>query len=424
VLVAAPSIATDNWAHECRRWLPERTVSVQRARRTFRWPRAGELRSMSYGMLPPSAREIADAKLHAVAMEAQWTQADQRRHRARVARLERERKRLTLPWPNTVLVADEAQFLKNPSATRTKRWRELAALVYRQGGRIWILTGTPLENRYDELWSVLQAAGLGSSIFGSRGAFRGACAIGGSAGEKLRTATLRRLRYDVLPDLPRKRREIRLVRLDPATRKECDDLVAALRGRGVVLEQATLEEIKRAQEDAGIAAHVSQTRVALAKAKLPYALDFVTWMEGEGEPVVVFCSHRAPIDLLGARPGWTAITGDEDQREKFRRARGFQEGRYRGVAISTRAASTAINLDRAWRSLWIDLEWTPAKIDQGEDRLLRLTQKAASVLHTRLVADHPLERRIEFLLREKQERIDNVVNASAVRAENPRGAQP
>jgi predicted metal-binding protein len=55
--------------------------------------------------------------------------------------------------------------------------------------------------------------------------------------------------------------------------------------------------------------------------------------EEQGVPVVVFCVHKGPVEQIGAREGWTYITGDIDAMERNRRVLDFQAGKYKGQQI-------------------------------------------------------------------------------------------
>jgi superfamily II DNA or RNA helicase len=92
-------------------------------------------------------------------------------------------------------------------------------------------------------------------------------------------------------------------------------------------------------------------RAAVATAKLPTALEVVTRWEEEREPQVVFCCHRAPVDTIGAREGWSTITGDVPSDERTRRIDSFQRGELKGLALTVQAGGTGITLTRAARVL-------------------------------------------------------------------------
>ena len=146
-------------------------------------------------------------------------------------------------------------------------------------------------------------------------------------------------------------------------------------------------------------------------AKIPALLKMVEDFEEQEEPLVVFSAHRAPIDMLGERPGWATITGDTPPDERTRIEDAFQAGRLKGVASTIKAGGVAITLTRAAHALFCDLEWTPALNAQAEDRICRIGQTRGCVITT-LAADHPLDERIVELLSSKSQLIDASVDAA------------
>ena len=69
--------------------------------------------------------------------------------------------------PGTVLVLDEAQFAKNPKSARGIRTRAACSAALSAGGRVWLLSGTPLDRHAEDLWYVLSLAELETEVFGS-----------------------------------------------------------------------------------------------------------------------------------------------------------------------------------------------------------------------------------------------------------------
>lgn len=383
VLVVGPAAVKGVWAAEARRWRPDFVVYTLSGRGSFRWPRPGEIVALNYDILPEHLPGT--------------------------------------PHPGTVVVADEAHALKSSKALRTHRFREISDTVRKAKGRTWLLTGTPLLNQPAELWTVLRAAGLEKEAFGSWPKFValfngrkgrwGGFEWGGpkrEVPELLRRVSLLRRRAEVLPQLPEKIwREVE-VRIDAETRRQCNEILDALRERGLDLEQPI--EIERLQS-IGFE-EMSAARAALATAKIPAVLELVEPFEDAGEPIVVFSAHRGPVDALGARDGWATITGDVPAEERTRIVEAFQAGQLRGLAATIQAAGVGLTLTRAHQAIFVDLGWTPALNQQAEDRLCRIGQ-TRGVIITRLVGDHPLDSRVTELLDEKQRLIAGAVEASA-----------
>jgi SNF2 family DNA or RNA helicase len=229
----------------------------------------------------------------------------------------------------------------------------------------------------------------------------------------LRSVSLRRHRLDVLPDLPTKIHQDHIVDEIPAeTRDQCDELVRKLERNGIDLTDATatieLARIEQAAFDM-----LSRIRAALATAKLPALVRLVETFEESEEPVVVFSAHRRPIDVLGERQGWAAITGDVGHERRTEIVADFQAGKFKGIALTIAAGGVGLTLTRAHQALFCDLAWTPAANAQAEDRICRIGQDRG-VIVTRLIADHLVDRKVTELLARKQELIEATVEASAV----------
>jgi SNF2 family DNA or RNA helicase len=157
---------------------------------------------------------------------------------------------------------------------------------------------------------------------------------------------------------------------------------------------------------------MSEVRASLATAKIPALVEIVADIEEADEPIVVFSAHRAPIDHLGTRDGWAAITGDTPATARTEIEARFQRGELRGVAATIQAGGVAITLTRAHRAVFVDQDWTPALNAQAEDRICRIGQDRGVII-TRLIADHTLDRRIAEVLASKTAIIDGSVDAAA-----------
>lgn len=421
VLVVGPPVAKAVWRRHVADWRPDLTPVVLRGRGSFRWPRSGEAVITAYPILPRAPEEVeAEDAIGEIAANPLISREEDDLFSAARGGAPSE------PVPGTVLIADEAHAVKNPKAARTMRTRALAEAVLARGGRCWLLTATPMLNKPDELWAVLETAGLGQAAFGSFWRFvhgfggwrdrRGDwnwSEPGPAIAEGLRRVMLRRMKRDVLKDLPPKIfREVE-VEIDLATRRICDRAIEALAAAGISLAEILEAEANAASTIEGAAfEEMSAARAALAKAKIAAALDLVEEYEEAETPIVVFSAHRAPIEALAARPGWGAILGgvSEDARERVQDD--FQGGRLRGVACTIRAGGVAITLTRAQGAIFVDRDYSPLVTRQAEDRIHRIGQEG-SVVITRLVADHELDRRLAEIEQEKLALIDGSVDAAA-----------
>ena len=313
-------------------------------------------------------------------------------------------------------IADEAHYLKNNKAKRTKQFRALAA----GAERVWLLTGTPLLNRPPELWGVLQAANIAKKAYGSWmrfvklfGGYKtdfgmewGKPEPGAEVG--LSKVCLRRRKIEVLPHLPAKTYRYIDVELNKKQSRECDSIVEEL---GVV--DTTGPSVDLLGWSGGIAG-MSECRKHLAMAKLNTLVALVMEYEAQSEPLVVFSAHRGPIDAIGEREGWKVITGDTKHEERARIVESFQAGELLGVAATIQAGGIGITLTHASHMIFVDQMWTPALNQQAEDRICRIGQDRGCQ-YTILRGDHELEHLVCGALEYKQE----VINESVEKMTTP-----
>ena len=318
-----------------------------------------------------------------------------------------------------VLVYDEAHMFKNLKAQRTIKARSLARAVRRVGGRVWLLTGTPLLNRPEEMWALSDVALVAEEAFGSYDQFvkllGGRPADGGygwvwegdpetaQVAERIERIMLRRRRVDVMPELPRKTFQIVPVEVDREALAACD---AALAEYGGVDRIADMLDSKIEFKS------ISRIREALAKAKVPAMLSLIEEYEESGEPVVVASAHRAPIDALATRPGWRVITGDINASQRTEIEDAFQRGELKGVGCTIQSAGVGITLTRACHMIRVDSAWSPGINAQMDDRICRIGQ-TRPVLIRILAANHPLDERVEETLARKQHLIESTIDAAA-----------
>jgi SWI/SNF-related matrix-associated actin-dependent regulator 1 of chromatin subfamily A len=423
VLVIGPQSAMGVWAEETPKWRPDLTFSAIE-RKDFHWPAKGEMLFCTYGSMP----DLPD-------FDGFGQMAD-----------------------GTVLISDEAHKVKDPKAKRTKRFREISARARRAGGRVWLLTGSPLLNDPREVWAILQAAELGHEAFGGFwrfcNAFNAATDQWGQlsfgtatpeAATALRKVMLRRKKAEVLTDLPEKAHRTIHVSIGAEWQAELDKHAEQLKihvpsvydwlraGMAAYEEGAPKPGATRPDPvvpDTDIQAAreallndrfpgfegMSHLREALAKAKIPALLNIVEDFEEQNEPLLVFSAHRAPIDTLAQRDGWAAITGDIDGEDRQRIARDFQDGKYKGLALTIEAGGTALTLTRASQEVFVDRTFTPLLNTQAEDRAARIGQTRGVVVTT-LIADHYLDRRLAEILDHKERIIKSSVEAAAVPAD-------
>jgi len=329
-------------------------------------------------------------------------------------------------WETVVL--DEAQAIKNPDTQRAKAARALDA-----GFRL-ALTGTPVENRLDELWSLF--AFLVPGLLGSRKGFQerfarpideGDRAARASLRRLIRPLLLRRLKSEVLDELPEKTETQLRVELSP----EEAALYEALRLRALASLSAHAEQ-PAGQHRMRVLAEIMRLRRAcchprlvsedlepsalpegLGSAKLEALAELVAELRDGGHRALVysqFVDHLAVVRewLDAENVAYQYLDGSTPQRARQERVAAFQAGEGEVFLISLRAGGTGLNLTGADFVIHLDPWWNPAVEDQASDRTHRIGQERP-VTVVRLVARGTIEERIVALHKRKRDLADGIL---------------
>jgi SNF2 family DNA or RNA helicase len=279
------------------------------------------------------------------------------------------------------LVVDESHYCKNPQAKRTQAVRRLANSVVPGGLRL-ALTGTPVLNHAEELVSQLRVIGR-LEDFGSGARFAKQFQ-GPLTEERLhwhlrRRCFVRRLKSEVLPQLPAKRQVVVPVSLD-------NEREYRLAERDVV-EWLRQQPHDLGELEARIAATLRAERLAqlgalqrlAARGKLNAALAWIHDFLASGEPLVVFARHREVQEAVIERfPEALHILGRDKLEDREAAVQAFQDPNGPQLIVgATRVAGQGITLTRASNVAFLELEWTPALHDQAEDRCHRIGQHDA-----------------------------------------------
>lgn len=344
--------------------------------------------------------------------------------------------------------SEKRSLLRSRMATNPALRAEFEGLVRvgLRGRRRVFITGTPIPNRVMELFPLLQQidpGGLGRDweAFGVR-----YCAgyetrygwdmTGASNLPELQqilreTLMIRRLKTDVLTDLPDKRRQVVEVEASGALGKivkreiEADARhTVAIAAKRRAVDAASPSENKAAY-DAAVAAlreaqaaefaEMSALRHELAVAKLPAVIEHVqALLDGSCEKVVVMAHHKDVIaDLATAYPGSAILTGDTSAEARQAAVDRFQTNPECRVFIgSIRAAGVGITLTAASTVVFAEQDWSPGVMQQAEDRCHRIGQKS-SVLSQVLVVDGSLDAKFARTLARKETVIAKTLNGGA-----------
>ncbi len=341
-VVVCPASLKLNWEREAAKWLPHRSIAVVEGRAAV--PPEAELVILNYEIVAAHREALGRRRLRAV-------------------------------------VIDESHYCKNPKAKRTQAVRRLAASVTADGLRL-ALTGTPVLNHADELIAQLRAIDR-LSDFGSGSRFSRQF-HGDDSVERLhwhlrRRCFVRRLKQDVLPQLPAKRRAVVPIALsnEAEYRLAERDVIAWLREQPLDLGEldAKIASTLRAER----LAQLGTLQRLAARGKLHGALAWIHDFLASGEPLVVFARHvevqEAVLERFG---GAVHLLGRDSLADREAAIAAFQEpDGPQLIVCATRVAAQGITLTRASNVAFLELEWTPAMHDQAEDRCHRIGQRDA-----------------------------------------------
>ena len=316
-----------------------------------------------------------------------------------------------------LVVLDEAQAIKNPAAKQTRAVKQLDAQA-----RI-VLTGTPVENRLSDLWSIfdfLNPGLLGSSRAFTRFTKRLADRPHNPYGplrELVRPYLLRRLKTDprVIDDLPDKTEVKAFCPLSPKQaalyQRAVDDLARQLDGAdGIQRKGLVLAFLMRFKQ---ICNHPSQWLGdgAWAEAdsgKFGRLRDLAEVIAARQEKALVFTQFReatAPLAaFLGSvfgRPG-LVLHGETAVKQRAELVRRFQEDDDAPFfVLSLKAGGAGLNLTAASHVIHFDRWWNPAVENQATDRAFRIGQTKNVLVH-KLVCRGTVEEKIDQLIESKQ----------------------
>jgi superfamily II DNA or RNA helicase len=325
-----------------------------------------------------------------------------------------------------LMVADEAQHAKNPLSRTARELRAVPAAA-----RV-ALTGTPVENRLTELWSILDWTTPG--LLGPLERFRRSVAVpveryrDADATERLgrvvRPFLLRRRKSDprIAPELPAKTETDRVVPLTAeqatlyeAVVRETLARIAASEGierRGLVL--GLLTALKQ------ICNHPAQYLHEAAplggrSGKLAALDELLEVILDEGEAALVFSQYVEMCGLIRSHLADRGVPtlflhGRVPARRREELVAGFQDGGAPVFLLSLKAGGVGLNLTRATHVVHYDRWWNPAVEDQATDRAYRIGQDRPVQVH-RLVTEGTLEDRIAALVASKRGLAEAVVGA-------------
>lgn len=320
------------------------------------------------------------------------------------------------------VVLDEAQTIKNPNS-------QVARAAYSLRSRFRVaLTGTPVENRLDDLWS--QFHFLNPGLLGPLRVFQDQMArpiADGEPGaaerlrERLKPFVLRRMKHDVAPELPPRTQVVLHVELNETEREVYDAVRAASQQRVVETLKtggnmlAALEALLRLRQ-AACHAGLVPGQTAESSSKIELLVDRLEQAVADGHKALVFSQWTSLLDRV--EPALRDVDIGFERLDGSTRDRGGVVARFQSdsgppvMLISLRAGGTGLNLTAADHVFLLDPWWNPAVEDQAADRTHRIGQDKPVVIH-RLVAAGTVEERILELQASKRALSEAALGESA-----------
>jgi superfamily II DNA or RNA helicase len=402
-LVVAPTSLVGNWRAEALRFAPSLNVWVYaeggppgERERLIDEARPGTLLLVSYPLLQIDAEAFA---------KREWG----------------------------TLVLDEAQAVKNAAAKRSQ-----AVFALRAGFRL-ALSGTPVENRLGELWSIMRACNPGLLGSAARFAERFAGPIERQrdkhAQKQLRRLiapfVLRRTKAQVLDDLPPRTELVLRVQPDETEAAHYE----ALRRDALIAAERAMEGDAPGQAQLNVLAGLTRLRRAACDprlvsphlsakgAKVQAFAELATELVANGHKALVFSQFvdfltllREPLDAAGIH--YQYLDGSTPAAERMKRVDAFQAGEGELFLISLKAGGFGLNLTVADYVVIADPWWNPAAEDQASGRAHRIGQLRPVTVY-RLVNQGTLEEKILTLHRDKRELADLLLEGSDGSARMP-----
>ncbi|HEX8855510.1 MAG TPA: DEAD/DEAH box helicase [Thermoleophilaceae bacterium] len=387
-VVVCPASLKLTWQREVSRFLPHRSTAVLHGRSRSGWLSAGagqaDIVILNY--------EIVDGHVDSLA-----------------------------EFEPGAAVFDESHYCKQPRAKRTKACLALSARLPEESLRL-ALTGTPILNRPKELVSQLRLIGrLGDFESGAGMArrFKGREALERLHWHLRSHCYVRRLKADVLPQLPPKRQVPIPVELSNETeyRLAERDLIAWLQSQP--LDLRTLEARVGAALRNERLVQLNHLRRLAGRGKLAASLSWIDDFLQSGEPLVVFADHIEVQQALVDRfPESVHVLGDDSVVARDAAVTAFQDpAGPQLIVCSLRAAGQGLTLTKASNVAFLELDWTPARLAQAEDRCHRIGQRDA-VTAWYLIAPDTIDETMADLLEHKRGVIGAVTDGHVAQAES------
>ncbi len=328
-------------------------------------------------------------------------------------------------------IIDEAQYIKNASTQSSRAVKEI------QSDFRIALTGTPIENRLSELWSIFDFIMPG--FFYSYNQFRANYEVPIIRDQDtyaevmlqkmIAPFVLRRLKKDVLKDLPDKLEEVYYANAEPAQRELYDARVQMLKHQITLTSE---EQFK--QSKIQILAELTRLRQICCDPSLLYSdydggsakedmcIDLIMNAVEGGHKVLLFSQFTSMLDILCQRLKtenipYYLLTGATSKQDRAKMVEQFQSNDVPVFCISLKAGGTGLNLTAADIVIHYDPWWNTAVQNQASDRAHRIGQKNVVTVY-RLILKDTIEDRILKLQEDKADLAGRLLDGDSISSAN------
>lgn len=324
-----------------------------------------------------------------------------------------------------IVLTDESQYLKTKKAARTKSVIALAKTIPKNIA----MTGTLIENRPGEAYNVINM--VDPTLFPSEWKFKNRYCdpkfngygwdFNGASNipelhNKISNICIRRLKEDVLKDLPPKVRIV--VPLEIDNRKEY------LKAESNLIQWIKANKgLKKAEQASKVEAlaRINELKQLTAEGKLESCLNWIEDYLSEGGKLVVFCVHTKMINAVYEEFKSCAVKVDGSVKDEKRNdaVEAFQnDPKVKLFVGQLKAAGVGLTLTKASATCFLETGWNPAEHDQAEDRVHRIGQTADSVYAYYLMGSNTIDVEIAGLIDRKRKVVSAVLDGKEVDADS------
>ena len=328
-----------------------------------------------------------------------------------------------------LIVMDEAHYLKNATSKRSMAAQRLTS---RDDCRVVLLTGTPVMNRPKDLFTLLKI--INEKMFPDFTAFavrycgaflqelnlrNGKKKVwnteGSSNEEELQdilrsTIMIRRLKNDVLPQLPKKIRQIIEIENDENAVKD-----EKVKWKNMCESLGYEEALKKLNEGNPVLFNeIAGERQNVALSKVPYVIEHIENLLLSESKIVLFAHHRAVVEqlvsgLLKHKP--VKVVGGMTEKAKNESVISFQNDPECRIFVGNiQAAGVGLTLTASSIVVFAELDMVPSTMTQAEDRCCRIGASADSILVQHIVLNGSLDVKLARMLVKKQEVADLILD--------------